>query len=103
LRENNMSVVAQVAALCLNGAALLFGIAAVYSIASPGPVAEWIRTGVFGAYAVNVPVGVAGLSVGLFVKRGAAWLRAACVALSLIVISLPVVANLIFWWHTQRS
>jgi len=103
LRESNISVVAQVAALCLNGAALLFGIAAIYSIAFPGPGGEWVRVGVFAAYAVNVPIGLAGLSIVLFVKRGAAWLRAACVALSLIVISLPVVANLIFWWHTQRS
>lgn len=45
------------------------------------------------AYAFSVPVGIAGFSVGLFVRRGAKWLRAGCIALSLVVISLPFLAT----------
>jgi hypothetical protein len=81
---------AQITVICLHGMALLFGAAAVYSIAFPGPSGEWARLAVLAAYAFNVPVGIAGLSVGMFVRGGAKWLRAGCIALSLLVNIAPL-------------
>ena len=87
----------------LAGAAALFGIAAIYSVLYPGPSGEWTVLGVSAAYVVNVPIGLASLVVGLFVKGGAARLRGPCLALSLFVLTLPILANLIFWWHNHRT
>ena len=78
-------------------AAVLFGTAAVYSVLYPGPSGEWLDLAIFAAAFVNVPIGlVVGLGGGLFVRRGHARLRGLCVAVSLVVLSLPVLSNLIF-------
>ena len=82
--------------------AALFGSAAVYSVLYPGPSGEWIGIAVLAAYAVNVPIGLVTLGVGLFVKRGVARLRGPCVVVALIVLSLPVLANLILWSRNHR-
>ena len=88
---------AQLTSLLLGGAAALFGSAAVYSVLYPGPSGEWIGVVVLAAYVVNLPIGLLSLGVGLFLKRGAARLRRPCVVVALIVLSLPVLANLILW------
>jgi hypothetical protein len=103
LPESKIAAGAQVVALALDGAAVLFGIAAVCSVLFPGPSGEWIVFAVLAAYVVNVPIGLASLAVGLFVKRGAARLRRPCLVVSLIVLSLPILTNLIYWWHNHRS
>jgi hypothetical protein len=87
----------------LGGAAAVFGIAAIYSVLYPGPSGEWAVLVVLAAYVVNVTIGLMNLVVGLFVKRGEARLRGPCVVLSVTVLSLPVLANLMFWWHGQRT
>ena len=64
-------------------------LAAVYSVLYPGPSGDWIGVVVLAAYAVNVPIGLVSLGVGLFVKRGAARLRGPCIVVALIVLCLP--------------
>jgi len=103
ITESKIAVSAQVAALVLSGAAILFGSAAVCSVLYPGSSGEWIVFVVLVAYVVNVPIGLASLAVGLFVKRGAERLRRRGIAVSLIVLSLPILTNLIYWWHNHRS
>ena len=103
MADSKISTGVQVAALFLAGAAILFGIAAAWSVLHPGPSGEWIGVVVFAAYAVNVPVGLATLGIGLFVKRGAARLRSACVSVSLMVLALPVLAHLMLWWRNHRA
>lgn len=87
----------QVVVLLLGAAAVLFGIGAVYTIAHPGPSGEWTGLAVGLAYVVNVPVGLADLAVGLLVKRGIAGLRGICIAVSVVVLALPVLASVM--WH----
>ena len=90
----------QVITLILGAAAVLFGGAAVYTIAHPGPSGEWTGVAVGLAYVVNLPIGLAVLAVGLFVKRGIAGLRGICIALSVVVLALPALASLM--WHCLR-
>lgn len=92
---NKMSAGLQLA--FLGGAAVLWGIAAAYSVARPGPSGEWAVLAVYASYVVNVPVGLAALGVGLSVKRGSARLRGMCIAVSF----LPILASLISWCHTR--
>ena len=93
----------QICALLLGCAAVLFGTAAVYSVLYPGPSGEWIGLAIFATAVVNVPIGLVGLGVGLFVRRGHARLRGLCVAVSLVVLSLPILAIMIFRFHYHRS
>jgi hypothetical protein len=90
----------QVIALILGAAAVLFGGAAVYTVAHPGPSGEWTGVAVGLAYVVNLPAGLAVLAVGLFVKRGIQGLSGICIAVSVVVLVLPVLASLM--WHYLR-
>lgn len=96
-----MSAGLQLAAVFLGGAAVLWGIAAAYSVARPGPSGEWAVLAVYASYVVNVPVGLAALGVGLSVKRGSAHLRGMCIAVSFFALLLPILASLISWCHTR--
>ena len=97
MSDFRISLGAQLAAIFLASAAVLWGIAAAYSVAFPGPSGEWANLAVFASYAINVPVGLAAISIGLFVKTGSARLRRICVVVSLVALALPVLASLISW------
>lgn len=85
----------------LGGAAVLWGIAAAYSVARPGPSGEWAVLAVYASYVVNVPVGLAALGVGLSVKPGSARLRGMCIAVSFFALLLPILDHMISWCHTR--
>lgn len=85
----------QLAGIFFGGAAVLWGIAAAYSVAFPGPSGEWAGLAVAASYVVNVPAGLAALAVGLAVKKGSARLRRLCIAISVFALSLPILASLI--------
>ena len=91
----------QLAAVFLGSAAVLWGIAAAYSVAFPGPSGEWAALAVYASYVVNVPVGLAALGVGLSVRQGSARLRGMCIAVSVFALLLPILASLISWGHTR--
>jgi hypothetical protein len=99
LSGSKISVGTQLAALFLASAAILWGIAATYSVAFPGPSGEWAVLAVYASYVVNVPVGLIAFGVGLFVKRGSALLRRICIVISLVVLCIPILASLISWGH----
>jgi hypothetical protein len=96
-----MSAGLQLAAVFLGTAAVLWGIAAAYSVVFPGPSGEWAILAVYASYVVNVPTGLAALGVGLSVKRGSARLRAICIAVSVFALFLPILASLISWGQTR--
>jgi len=97
LSKIRISIGVQLAALILASAAVMWGIAAAYSVAFPGPSGEWAVLAVYASYAVNVPVGLTALGIGLLVKRGSARLRRICIVVSLVVLWLPILASLISW------
>jgi len=97
-----ISIVAQIAALLLSGAAVVWGLFAVYGVIFPGPSGEWAVLVVIAAYVVNVPVALVGLVVGFTVRQGSAGLRWLCVVVSLVALCLPVLVSLLsasrgFW------
>ena len=94
---DKISVGLQLAAVFLGGVAVLWGIAAAYTVAFPGPSGEWAGLAVFASYVVNVPLGLAALGVGLSVRRGSARLRGTCIAVSVFALFLPILASLIAW------
>jgi hypothetical protein len=100
LSESKISVGTQLAALLLASAAIVWGIAAAYSGAFPGPKGEWAVLAVYASYLVNVREGLIGLGVGRLVKRGSALLHRICIVISLVVLGLPIFASLISWGRT---
>lgn len=85
----------QIAALVLAVVAVIGGVIAAYSVALPGPSGEWASINVIASYAVNVPIGLVGLTVGLAVKEGSPLLSRLCIRFSIAALSLPVLASLI--------
>jgi hypothetical protein len=102
VRENKFSTGIQLVALILASAAVLWGIAAAYSVAFPGPSGEWAGVAVYASYLVNVPIGLLTLIIGWAVRQGSARLRRACIVVSLVVLSFPILASLISWSHGYR-
>ena len=94
---DKISVGLQLAAVFLGGVAVLWGIAAAYTVAFPGPSGEWAGLAVYASYVVNVLLGLAALGVGLSVRRGSARLRGTCIAVSVFALFLPILASLIAW------
>ena len=99
--SNKLSAGLQLAAVFLGSAAVLWGIAAAYSVAFPGPSGEWAVLAVYASYVVDVPVGLAALGIGLLVKRGSPRLRGICIAVSVLALLLPVLSSLISWSRTR--
>lgn len=98
---NKLSAGLQLAAVFLGSAAVLWGIAAAYSVAFPGPSGEWAVLAVYASYVVNVPLGLAALGIGVSVKRGSTRLRGICMAVSVVALLLPILASVISWSHTR--
>jgi hypothetical protein len=96
-----MSAGLQLAALFLGSAAVLWGIAAAYSVAFAGSSGERAVLPVYASYVVNVQVGLAALGVGLSVRRGSARLRGMCLAVSVFALLLPILASPLSWGHTR--
>jgi hypothetical protein len=90
----------QIAALVLAGLAVIWGVFCAYSVAFPGPSGEWAGVGVLAAWLVNVPIGLLTLAIGLIVRKGSPRLRRILIITSLIALSLPIMASLIWrHWH----
>ena len=88
----------QSAALALAGLAVIWGVFNAYSVAFPGPSisGEWaVGASVFGAWVVNVPIGLLTLAIGLIVRKGSSLMRRLCIVTSLVALSLPIIVSLI--------
>ena len=95
---SKIAIGAQVMALLLAGGAVVWGVAAVLSVVFPGPSGEWAGVYVGLAWVVNLPIGLLALVVGLTVKQGSPGLRRACIAVSLVALSLPILTSVIWNW-----
>jgi hypothetical protein len=97
-------IIAQVIALVLSVPAAIFGVIVVFSMASPQPCGGDVPKGlpVVLCWLANLPLGVLGLAVGLFVRRGIPLLRRLCLYAGLVTLALPVIAQLL-WnrWHCR--
>jgi hypothetical protein len=95
LTGTKIAIGVQIVALVLAVVAVIGGVIAAYSVALPGPSGEWAALSVIASYAVNVPLGLIGLTVGLAVKEGSPLLSRLCIGFSIAALSLPVLATLL--------
>jgi hypothetical protein len=97
-----LAILVQIFALLFGCAAVLWGAFWVYQAAFPGPCGDsgGPGLGVIEAWLVNLPLGLAILAVGSFVKKGLPRLRRTCIFTALLALSLPVAASLVLLrWH----
>jgi hypothetical protein len=86
----------QYCVIAINGIAVLWGLAAIWSIVFPGPSGEWAGLAVFAAAIVNVPAGLVALALGLIVRSGSDRLRRIAIISSIVVLFLPALASLLW-------
>ena len=84
-----VAIGAQVVALVLAVAAVIWGCCMVYVALYPGASGEFGGFSVLFAAAVDIPVGLVSLVVGLAVKKGPRALRWTCIILSVAALTLP--------------
>jgi hypothetical protein len=89
------AVVLQVAVLVIALPAVTWGAYLLFGMALPSRCGDFsgaATLGVAASWAVNLPVGLLALGVGLTVKSGSSLLRKICIGTSIITLSLPVIA-----------
>ena len=96
---SRIAIGAQVVALVLAGAAVIWGCCMVYVALNPGASGEFGGASVLFAAVVDMPAGLLSLVVGLAVKKGHPALRWACLVLSVAALSLPFVTKAA--WQSQ--
>ena len=90
------AVVLQITVLVIALPAVAWGAYLLYGIALPSRCGDFSGAGTLGvavSWAVNVPVGLLALGIGLRVKTGQPLLRKICLGTSIITLSLPVIAT----------
>lgn len=95
---SKIAIGAQVMALLLAGGAVVWGCWMVHTALYPGASGEFGGYSVLFAAVVGMPVGLVSLVVGLVVKKGRPELRWACIAASLVALSLPILTSVIWNW-----
>ena len=96
---SKIAIGAQVVALVLAGAAVIWGCWMVYVALYPGGAGEFGGVSVFLAMVVDIPVGLVSLVVGLAVKRGRPLLRWTCVVLSVAALAMPFLTRAAWQSH----
>jgi hypothetical protein len=98
-KAGRSGTVLQIAALVFAVPAVALGVFVVWTTAFPpicGDSSGVVALGVVGSWIVDLTIGLLVLAVGVFVKNGSARLRNICVATSLVTLSLPIIASMIF-------
>ena len=92
-----LSILFQILALVFGCAAVFWGVFWVYEAAFPGPCGDngGPGLGVIESWVTNVPLGLAILAVGWFVKKGLPRLRRICIVASILTLFLPAVASIL--------
>ena len=90
---------AQVVALILAGAAVIWGCCMVYVALYPGASGEFGGFSVLFAAMVDIPVGFVSLVVGLAVKKSPPVLRWTCIVLSVAALALPFLTRAAWQSH----
>jgi len=102
-KPSDRAAFAQIIALVASVPAAIWGVFVVFSMVSPRPCGD-IPTGlvVVLCWLADIPFGILSLAVGLFVKRGTPFLRRWCVRAGLVTLSLPIIAQLLWYrWHCR--
>lgn len=86
---SGVAVGVQVVVLILTGIAIGWGCCMIYVALHPGDSGEFGGFSVLFAAAIDIPLGLASLLVGLTVKKGYQVLRWASVILSAVALALP--------------
>jgi hypothetical protein len=89
-------IFAQIVALILAGAAVVWGSAALYAVVYPAPSGEWTALAILAAYVVNIPAGLIAMAIGVGVKQGNALLRGICIIVAALALLLPLVVHLVY-------
>ena len=98
-KASRAAVGAQVVALVLTGAAVIWGCLMIHVAFDPGPSGEFGGYSVLFATVVDLPVGLLSLLVGIGVKRGHPVLRWVTIALSVAALALPFLTRVA--WQSQ--
>ncbi|HEX2662041.1 MAG TPA: hypothetical protein VHM93_04340 [Candidatus Acidoferrum sp.] len=94
-----IAIGAQVVALVLAGAAVIWGCCMVYVALYPGASGEFGGfSGLFAAM-VDIPLGLVSLVVGLAVKKSPPVLRWTCIVLSVAALALPFLTKAAWQSH----
>ena len=98
-KPSDRTMFAQITALVLSVPAILFGLWMIWYVANPGPCGDFGRGDstlfVLFGWVVDLPVGIFGLAIGLFGKKGAPRLRQRCIFAALVTLSLVIIAPLL--------
>jgi hypothetical protein len=94
-----VAIGAQVVALVLTGAAVIWGCCMVHIALHPGVSGEFGGYSVLFAAALDIPVGLVSLVVALGVKKGHPVLRRASIVLSIAALALPFLTQAA--WQSQ--
>ena len=86
---SKIAIGAQVVAVVLAGAAVIWGCCMVHVALYPGASGEWGAFSILFATLVDIPVGLVSLAVGLAVKKGRPALRWICIVLSVAALAMP--------------
>ena len=96
---SRIAIGVQTVALVMAGAAVIWGCWMVHVALHPGVSGEWGGVSVLMAAAVDLPVGLMSLVVGLTVKKGHSTLRWICIVLSVAALTLPFVTKAAWQSH----
>jgi hypothetical protein len=86
----------QYCVIALTVAGLAWGLVSIWSVLNPGPSGEWAGLAVVAAAVIDIPAGLIALAVALSIRSGSAGLRRVGIVGSIIVLSLPVIASLLW-------
>jgi hypothetical protein len=96
---SKIAIGAQVVAVVLAGAAVIWGCYMVYVALYPGGLGEFGAISVLSAAMVDIPVGLVSLVVGLAVKKGLPVLRWTCIVLSVAALAIPFLTKAAWQSH----
>jgi len=96
---SRVAVGAQVVAIVLTGAAVIWGFCMVHVALHPGASGEFGGLSVLFAAAIDIPMGLVSLLVGVGIKNGRPMLRSASIVLSVVALALPFLTKAA--WQSQ--
>lgn len=99
IARSRIAIGAQVTTLVLTGAAVIWCCWMIHIALHPGASGEFGGLSILLAAAVDMPVGLVSLVVGLAVKRGHPALRWTCLVLSVAAFALPFLTKAA--WQSQ--
>ena len=97
-KSTGIGVLFQIVALVFAVPAVAWGVFMVWATAFPPPCGDssgFVGLGVIECWAVDLPIGLLALAIGLFVKKGSPRMRKICHVTAAVVLSLPIIASIL--------